>query len=71
MRAAKKRLMVILNTPKEKVRLAAYRELLSYAQRLVVYAEAAIPALRSFGGADLSDSFAALLLAGENSADFL
>jgi IS5 family transposase len=62
-RAAKKRLMVILNTRKDKVRLAAYRELLSYAQRVVVYAESAIPALRSFEGADLSDSFAALALA--------
>ncbi len=59
-RAAKKRLMVILNTQKEKVRLAAYRELLSYAERVVVYAEAAIPALRSFEGAD---TFAALALA--------
>jgi IS5 family transposase len=62
-RAAKKRLMVILNTRKEKARLAAYRELVSYAQRVVVYAEAAIPALRSFKGADIRDSFAALALA--------
>jgi IS5 family transposase len=51
-RAAKKRLMIILNTQKAKVRLAAYRELLPYAQRVVVYAESAIPALRSFEGAD-------------------
>jgi transposase, IS5 family len=62
-RAAKKRLMVILNTQKEKVRLAAYRELLSYAERVVAYAESAIPALRSFEGAALSDTFAALGLA--------
>jgi IS5 family transposase len=62
-RAAKKRLMAILNTQKEKVRLAAYRELLSYAQRVVAYAESAIPVLRSFEGADLSDSLAALGLA--------
>jgi transposase, IS5 family len=62
-RAAKKRLMVILNTRKEQIRLAAYRELLSYAQRVVVYAESAIPLLRSFEGADLSDSFAAHALA--------
>ena len=62
-RAAKKRLMVILNTPKEKVRHAAYRELLSYAERVVAYAESAIPALRSFEGAALSDTFAALGLA--------
>jgi IS5 family transposase len=62
-RAAKKRLMVILNTRKEQVRLAAYRELISYAQRVVVYAESAIPVLRSFEGTDLSDSFAAHALA--------
>jgi len=62
-RAAKKRLMVILNTRKEQVRLAAYRELLSYAQRVAVYAESAIPALRSFEGTNISDSFAALALA--------
>jgi IS5 family transposase len=62
-RAAKKRLMVILNTRKEQVRLAAYRELISYAQRVVVYAESAIPVLRSFEGTDLSGSFAAHTLA--------
>lgn len=62
-RAAKKRLMVILNTRKEKVRLAAYRELLSYAERVFVYAESAIPVLRSFEGVDLRDSLAALGLA--------
>jgi len=62
-RAAKKRLMVILNTQKEKVRLTAYRELLSYAQRVVSYTESAIPALRSFEGTDVRDSLAALGLA--------
>ncbi|MBN2437565.1 MAG: ISNCY family transposase [Deltaproteobacteria bacterium] len=51
-RAAKKRLMVILNTRKEKVRLFAYRALLSYAERVVVYAETAIPALWSLEGSD-------------------
>jgi IS5 family transposase len=61
--AAKKRLMVILNTPKEKARLAAYRELLSYVHRVMVYDESAIPSLRSYEGADLSDSFAAPALA--------
>jgi IS5 family transposase len=59
-RAAKKRLLTILNTRKETVRLAAYRELISYAQRVVAYAETAIPALRSFEGAD---RLAALALA--------
>ncbi len=43
--------------------LAAYWGLHSYAQRLAVYAEAAIQALRSFEGADLNDSLAALGLA--------
>jgi len=57
-RVAKKRLMVILNTQKEKVRLAAYRELLAYAGRVVVYAESAIPVLRSFEGADTFAAFA-------------
>jgi transposase, IS5 family len=62
-RAAKRRLMVILNTKQEKVRLAAYRELLSYARQVIVYAEAAIPALRLFEGANPSESLAALGLA--------
>ena len=62
-RAAKKRLMVILNTSKEKVRLAAYRELLWYAGRVIAYADAAIPVLESFEGADIRDTFAAHALA--------
>ena len=62
-RAAKKRLMTILNAQKEKARLAAYRELLWYARRVIAYAEAAIPALRSFEGGDVDDVFAANALA--------
>jgi len=62
-RVAKKRLMVILNTSKEKVRLAAYRELLWYAGRVIAYADAAIPVLESFEGADIRDTFAAHALA--------
>ncbi len=62
-RAAKKRLMVILNTKKEKARLAAYKELVWYAGRVVFYAESAIPVLRSFKGVDPRDSFAAQALA--------
>jgi IS5 family transposase len=62
-RAAKKRLMAILNTTKEKVRLAAYRELLWYAGRVIAYADAAIPVLESFEGADIRDTFAAHALA--------
>jgi len=62
-RAAKKRLMVILNTSKEKARLAAYRELLWYARRVIAYAEAAIPVLHSFEVSDIRDTFAAHALA--------
>jgi hypothetical protein len=51
-RVAKKRLMVIFNTRKDKARLAIYRELLWYANRVIVYAEAAIPTLWSLEGSD-------------------
>jgi IS5 family transposase len=63
MRVAKKRVMVILNARKDKVRLSAYRDLLAYAERVVGYAAAAIPELRSFVGTDIRDSVAALGLA--------
>ena len=62
-RVAKKRLMAILNTQKEKVRLSAYRDLLAHAERVVGYAEVAIPELRSFEGSDIRDSLAARGLA--------
>ncbi len=62
-RAAKKRAMVILNTKKEKARLAAYKELLWYAGRVVFYAESAIPELRSFKGVNPEGYFAAQVLA--------
>jgi transposase, IS5 family len=58
-RAAKKRLMAILNARKDKVRLSAYRDLLAHAERVVCYAEVAIPELRSFTGTDIRDSLAA------------
>ena len=47
-RVAKKRLMVILNTRKENVRLSAYKDLLAYAKRVVEYAEPAIAELKAF-----------------------
>jgi len=62
-RAAKKRMMVILNTIKEKARLAAYRELIWYASRAIAYAEAAILILQTFEGADIRHIFAAHTLA--------
>lgn len=55
--------MVILNTRKEKVQLAAYRDLLSYAQQVVVDAESAIVALRLFEGTDICNALAARGLA--------
>jgi len=62
-RVAKKRVMVILNAKRDKHRHAAYRDLLCYAGRVVGYALAAITELRSFKGADIRDSLAALGLA--------
>lgn len=62
-RAAKKRLMAILNTKKDKVRLAAYRDLVTHAQRVARYAETAIAELRVFEGADARDYLAARSLA--------
>ena len=62
-RVAKKRMMVILNARKDTVRISAYRDLLAHAERVVGYAEVAIPELRSFTGTDIRDSIAALGLA--------
>ena len=58
-RVAKKRLMVILNTRKDKVRLSACRDLLAHAQRVVDYAEPAIAELSVFEGTDARDFLAA------------
>ena len=62
-RVAKKRTLTILNAKKEAIRKAAYRDLLAYAERVAWYAEAAIPELRSFEGADPRDTLAARALA--------
>ncbi len=51
-RVAKKRLMVILNTKKDEVRVSAYRDLLAHAKRVVDYADAAIAELRVFDDRD-------------------
>jgi len=59
-RVAKKRVMVIVNAKRDNIRQAAYRDLLAYAERVVAYALAAITELRSFQGADIRDSLAAL-----------
>lgn len=62
-RVVKKRVLTILNSRKEKVRQDAYRDLLHYAERTVIYSLKAIPDLRSFQGSDIRDSLAALALA--------
>jgi IS5 family transposase len=61
-RAAKKRVLQILNAQKDKVRLKAYRELLSLAHRVQGYALGAITCLKGFVGADLEKTMAAHLL---------
>jgi transposase, IS5 family len=58
-RAAKKRGLQILNAHKEKVRLKAYRELLSLARRVQGYAQQAMAELKGFVGADLEETIAA------------
>jgi IS5 family transposase len=62
-RVAKKRVLVILNAKKDKVRKAAYRDLLMYAERVVGYAVDAIAELRSFAGDEISDTLGARALA--------
>lgn len=58
-RAARKRGLQILNARKDKVRLKAYRELLSLARRVQGYAQQAIAELKGFVGADLEETIAA------------
>lgn len=64
-RVAKKRVVVILNAKKDKIRQAAYRDMVLYAGRVVGYAEAAIVELRSFIGVSISDTFGAKALAND------
>ena len=58
-RAAKKRALQILNARKDKVRLKAYRGLLSLARQVQGYALQAIAELKGFVGANLEDTIAA------------
>jgi transposase, IS5 family len=62
-RVAKKLVLKILNTRKEKERETAYRNLLSYAGQVVSYAQVAIKELRVFQGHDIRDTLAARALA--------
>jgi IS5 family transposase len=64
-RAAKKRVLLILNTKKEKVRQEAYRKLLSLAAKVRGYALEAITCLQKFVGADLDQTIAAQILVAE------
>lgn len=54
-RVARKRVLTILNARKEATRKVAYRDLLTYARRVVNYAVEAIADLRSFQGNDPLD----------------
>jgi IS5 family transposase len=62
-RAAKKRVMTILNTQKDTTRQSAYKNLLRYARLVRGYAVAAIGELVSYKGHDLADTFAGQELA--------
>lgn len=62
-RAAKKRVMTILNTQKDTTRQSAYKNLLHYARLVRGYAVAAIGELVSYKGHDLADTFAGQELA--------
>jgi transposase, IS5 family len=58
-RAAKKRGLQIQGARKDKVRLKAYRELLSLARKVQGYAQQALAELQGFVGADLEETIAA------------
>jgi IS5 family transposase len=62
-RVVKKRVLTILNSKKENVRLAAYKDLLLYAGKVRDYAVAAIPKLKAHKGEALSELFAGKILA--------
>lgn len=53
-RVVKKRVMVILNAKKDKVRLAAYRDIIRYAKLVQGYAQDAMVELRSYGTIEAS-----------------
>lgn len=62
-RVVKKRLLTILNTRKDKVRLEAYKDLLLYAGMVRDYALAAIPVLSLHQASTPTDHFAGRVLA--------
>jgi len=62
-RVAKKRVLAILNTRKDKVRQEAYKDLLLYAGKVRDYALAAIPVLSSHQARTPDDYYAARVLA--------
>lgn len=62
-RVAKKRVMSILNTTKQKVRRSAYKDLLFYAGRVREYALASIPELSSHQARERTELFAGKVLA--------
>ena len=64
-RAAKKRVMIILNARKEKVRTKAYRELLTLATKVQGYGVEAHACLRVFSSDDLEEIMAAHRLLAE------
>jgi IS5 family transposase len=72
-RVVKKRVLAILNTKKDKVRKAAYRDLLMYAERVAGYAVDAIAELRSFEGNNINDTLGARALSDklERAVDIL
>jgi IS5 family transposase len=64
-RAAKRRVLEIMHTKKETVRLRAYRELLRLADKVKGYALEAIACLHTFTGADRDQTLSARILAAE------
>lgn len=62
-RVVKKLVLTILNSKKENVRLAAYKDLLKYAGKVRGYAVDAIPELLAHQGQALSELFAGKILA--------
>jgi len=62
-RVAKKRVMSILNTTKQKVRRSAYKDLLLYAGKVREYALASIPELSSHQARERTELFAGKVLA--------
>ena len=62
-RVVKKRLFKIQNTKKQKVREAAYRDMLTYVSKVCVYAERAAQELADYVGSEIQDTFRGRALA--------